>query len=510
MTTSKDTRRDVELFFAIVAPVGIETDKTVKALKDALTGAQYTCHEIRLSKQLRELNTKLQKSAPENERILGHMETGNATRAKLERGDAVAVLSLSEVPKIREKKKKPTEIVAFKNAYIFNSLKHPDEAKTLKAIYGEHFFVISVYEPKEERLKTLIKKIQSSSSTPASQAKKALAEEDAKILIKKDEKEDPSLGKFGQSVRDTFHLADLFVNQNDQDIQIKRFVRLLFGARFITPTIDEYGMQLAQSVALKSADLSRQVGAVIMGDRGEIIAAGCNEVPQPQIGTFWEGDEKNDVDDYRDFINGTDSNVEKKNDLLEELFEQLKNKGWLNKDLEDLKKDELVKRALYEPIHQILKDTRINSIIEFGRIVHAEMSAITDAARRGQALLNTSLYCTTFPCHGCARHIIAAGIKRVFFIEPYPKSLTQDLYEGMVSIDEDSTDDDTLEFKAFIGLAPKQYDNMFKKLPRKDKSGNAISREHIDDYPRIEKPDVSFSYLNLERAMLIQAKALLR
>ncbi|MDN3612645.1 hypothetical protein QWZ16_23945 [Vibrio ostreicida] len=26
-----------------------------------------------------------------------------------------------------------------------------------------------------------------------------------------------------------------------------------------------------------------------------------------------------------------------------------------------------------------------------------------------------------FPCHNCAKHIVASGIKRVVYVEPYPK-----------------------------------------------------------------------------------------
>jgi deoxycytidylate deaminase len=41
-------------------------------------------------------------------------------------------------------------------------------------------------------------------------------------------------------------------------------------------------------------------------------------------------------------------------------------------------------------------------ILEFGRVIHAEMSAISDAARLGRATKDATLFCTTFPCHICA------------------------------------------------------------------------------------------------------------
>jgi len=51
--------------------------------------------------------------------------------------------------------------------------------------------------------------------------------------------------------------------------------------------------------------------------------------------------------------------------------------------------------------------------------IHAEASAIAHCARKGLATEGADLYCTTFPCPGCARSIIKAGIRRVFYVEGY-------------------------------------------------------------------------------------------
>ncbi len=44
---------------------------------------------------------------------------------------------------------------------------------------------------------------------------------------------------------------------------------------------------------------------------------------------------------------------------------------------------------------------------------HAEENAIANLARTGQQAMGATLYVTHFPCAGCARKIIQAGIKRV-------------------------------------------------------------------------------------------------
>ena len=200
---------------------------------------------------------------------------------------------------------------------------------------------------------------------------------------------------------------DVFIDSTDlvrSRTQINRFVELLFSNPYVTPTIDEYGLFHAKAAALRSADLSRQVGAVIMTDDGEIIAAGCNEVPSAGGGAVWEGRLADRDKDYRDFRIGHDSTARMKQEILAEIFQCLKDEGWLDQDRKNKSANELAAKALYEG-KRPLKGTRAASIMEFGRMVHAEMSAICAAARRGLSVLHATLYCTTFPCHiVCSPH----------------------------------------------------------------------------------------------------------
>lgn len=48
-------------------------------------------------------------------------------------------------------------------------------------------------------------------------------------------------------------------------------------------------------------------------------------------------------------------------------------------------------------------------------VVHAEQNAILNA--RGKSLEGCSIYVNLFPCHDCARNIIQAGIKKVYYID---------------------------------------------------------------------------------------------
>ena len=53
------------------------------------------------------------------------------------------------------------------------------------------------------------------------------------------------------------------------------------------------------------------------------------------------------------------------------------------------------------------------------RAVHAEQNAIAFAARHGVELEGASAWITNQPCMSCAQSMINAGIKEVFYFEPY-------------------------------------------------------------------------------------------
>src|SRR5699024_10824113 len=51
--------------------------------------------------------------------------------------------------------------------------------------------------------------------------------------------------------------------------------------------------------------------------------------------------------------------------------------------------------------------------------VHAEMNALLQSARFGVATENTQLYVTHYPCLQCAKHIVQAGIEKIYYEADY-------------------------------------------------------------------------------------------
>lgn len=201
-----------------------------------------------------------------------------------------------------------------------------------------------------------------------------------------------------------------------------------------------------------------------------MLAVGCNEVPKAGGGVYWAGDKP----DKREFQEGADSSEEQKRNMISETLALLKRAGWFSDSKAKLDDAELLKLAIGPQNPALTKESKIRNVIEYGRAVHAEMAALTNASRKGTPVAGCAMYVTTFPCHLCARHIVSAGIKQVIYTEPYPKSLTAELYLDSISVEGESQDRKHIPFDVFVGVAPRQYQNLFTSGIRKDKEGKAI------------------------------------
>lgn len=309
-----------------------------------------------------------------------------------------------------------------------------------------------------------------------------------------DESEDRNLG---QQMRDTFALADVYVDMSDDGEprrELDRFFNALFGDPFVSPTRSEYAMSQAFAAGLRSVDLSRQVGAAITTDNAEVLAVGCNEVPKFGGGAYWEGDKP----DGRDFAQGGDPNAKLRRVLMDQVRTAL-----IQREVLDAKT-----APSENTFREALKDTRLDDLTEFGRVVHGEMHALLDAARRGVSTNGATLYCTTFPCHNCAKHIVAAGIKEVRYIAPYPKSLAEDLHPESIVVEPDGPTPRRVRFVPFKGISPAIYAPLFVKTGskrRKEDGTPVVFDARAADPKLVREGDVA--YLDRERLALIDLES---
>jgi len=307
----------------------------------------------------------------------------------------------------------------------------------------------------------------------------------ANYLIGRDEEESD---KYGQQTRNTFYTSDVFFDIDSKNFQdhLKRFFDLIFCNPYITPTKDEFAMFLAFTSSFRSGDLSRQIGAVVSSKEGEVIATGCNDVPKKGGGLYWS----DDPNDKRDFVKGYDANEKIKNEIATKIVSKIK--------LEESKT-----KISEEKLRKILKESGLFDITEYGRAVHAEMEALSTCSRIGISPREGTIYSTTFPCHNCAKHIVASGITRVVFVEPYPKSKALRLHDDSIEIKKESTNHETkVVFEVFIGVGPRRFIDLFSlklsngvKIIRKQK-GKTIKWSEQEATFRF--PLVGMSYLDKE------------
>jgi dCMP deaminase len=131
-------------------------------------------------------------------------------------------------------------------------------------------------------------------------------------------------------------------------------------------SLDEYFIEIAETVAKRSTCLHREVGAVLVREK-HIISTGYNGAPSG--------------------------------------LQHCEEVGCLRE------------------INNIPSGERH----ELCRGVHAEANAIIQAALHGISTEGSSMYCTHQPCVLCTKLIINAKIKKVVYKEPYPDTLSVEL-----------------------------------------------------------------------------------
>ncbi len=507
-----DARKSHELIIALAGPIGCGISPIVAGLKVRLKERGYVdVVHIKLSDFLIETiqsDIVAEWEAPLNssDRLIRYrrlQEAGKELRRRSVNPAILAEYAAREIAVDRTRRNQQNSnsledrlIVPNRVAYLIDQVKRPEEVALLRAVYRNLFFLAGVTRIHDQRVKAL--------------TKEEVRSDEVNMLMEIDRLED---GDDGQQLDKTLHLADYFF-RNDattvdaQRIKLNRFLDLVHGDKSVTPTDSEQGMYSAYCAGLRSACLSRQVGAAIAASSGEVIATGCNDVPRAGGGL------------YNASMEGLDNRCVHLEG--QECFNDLHKKKLQNEVADAVEK--VLNKAEKGPIkltpkdresllNGIYKNTRLKDLLEFSRSVHAEMDAIVSLARLGgTGLANATLYTTTFPCHNCARHIVASGITKVFYFEPYEKSLAKDLHSDAIAFEVEESKDQNpkrVEFLHFEGVSPRQFHNMFRAVSRKNKTGkyesimiqeaDKVIPEYLDSYQDFEAKAVSHLVSEMEK-----------
>ncbi len=408
-----------ELIIGLVGPLGTRLDDLGRRVVDVLGTFGFESTAIRVSNLLQRFPQWTETDGRGEASRIAHLQAV-ANRVRLGAKDG-AILARAAIAALREERARSTgapDRPVNGHAYIISQFKHPDEINLMRRVYGPAFVLIAGHAARDGREKHLAKLIAASCDEPGAVSKYRGVASD---LIEADQKSTPD---FGQNMQDAFPLADVFVDLNtvNGEYVIDRYLELEFGHPFHTPTPHEVAMYQASSVALRSSDFNRQVGAAIVQVEQnsphnvtdvEILAVGMNEVPKAGGGYYW-GKESPDC---RDQALGEERASQIKVSILTEMLDRMGQDGWLGAKVGNKPAGDVARELL-----PVLKGTQFVGIGEFSRPVHAEVAAIIDAARRGVQIDGSSLYVTTFPCHNCAKHIIAAASRRSSILSPTQKA----------------------------------------------------------------------------------------
>ncbi|EOC1268742.1 anti-phage dCTP deaminase [Cronobacter malonaticus] len=505
-----------EIIIALCGPIGSPLHETAEQISFSLKKYGYKTYDIRLSDLIR-INSKYTNINIDESTKLKKFKSLITVGDKLREiygSDILAKLAIAKISAERKKnfgefddivnessKGEASKIKNQKICHIIDSVKNSSELELLKSIYGKMIFSIGVFSPLEARHENL-SKINS------------LSVEDIAELINTDSGEEFD---HGQSVRDTFPKCDYFLRVDSGLAEpgnaeakgqilskLERFFKLIFRSSVISPTEEENAMYAATSAARNSACLSRQVGAAVTSSSGELLSTGWNDVPRNGGGLYGKQSIRLKVidPDHRCYAlqNRNCSNDAEKRILAEVVIDSL-----VQEKIIPVKKREAA-------IQTIIKNSRLKDLIEFSRAVHAEMHAILGASRvAGERILGGKIFVTTYPCHSCARHIIASGISEVYFIEPYRKSLALKLHSDAMTESVIETDE-KVKLIQFDGVAPTRFLELFESGSRKSKAGvlelategaampvDSVSLKAIPKLEQVVIAEVDSNKLNLLR-----------
>ena len=244
-------------------------------------------------------------------------------------------------------------------------------------------------------------------------------------------------------------------------------------------------MTYALVAAYQSSSMARQVGAAICRADGSVVATGTNDVPKFGGGIFDAndlGDKKPDVRDFSAF--GYDTSDNQRRELLEDILRRLIKMQVVTSMSED--DAPIAAELMLRERASLMRQATFMGTIDYIRAMHAEAAAFSNAARHGIPVSGCTLYVTTFPCHDCAKQIIADGIHRVVYIEPYTKSLAQTFYDLQIDVHGSNLAQDTVKFHPFVGVAPRRYRELFAMTGnRKDGTGRYLEWNKDAAIPRL-------------------------
>jgi deoxycytidylate deaminase len=316
---------------------------------------------------------------------------------KLRKERSLSILAEEVYKKVQQDKNQNESLV-------FDSIRNPAEIAFFRSVFPD-FYVIAVdctEGDRWERVRPIYEK-----------RKKTKAD-----FLKDDERDKNEDGiVYGQQVALCVDEADYLIrNDNEPMVTTERAIMgklrgkledpvKLFHGELRPPTEKEAYMSIAYAASLLSHCFKRQVGAVIIDERGTVVSIGYNENSKPLRPCY---DEFGDC--YREMY-------------TEEIMATFKACPLCKKELNGLTYPYRCPHCQRSIYHEIVRDRALGRCTA----LHAEEKAIINAS--SASLTGCALYVTTFPCFTCAQKILNGDIQSICYVESYPDVDSIKLFE---------------------------------------------------------------------------------
>jgi deoxycytidylate deaminase len=303
-------------------------------------------------------------------------------------------------------RKKPARVV-------IDALRNPFEIEYYRQRFAS-FLLLAVTTPDEDRRSRLV-----SLNLNASE------------IGKLDDKEYPAENKplagvsqfVSQNIQACLEKADIFIRNpgasrqggvadfGEITRQLVTFVSLMQHPGLITPTKIERCMQIAYSAKANSGCISRQVGATITDASYSVKAVGWNDVPAGQISCLFRKASdllaKGDKEAFSDY------------ELQDQRFRAHLEGRY--KRFSVVAAEGRPSAYCFKSEYNALEYPRMKGNQVHTRSLHAEENAFLQLSKYGGAAIEHGiLFSTASPCELCSKKAYQLGIRKIFYIDPYP------------------------------------------------------------------------------------------
>lgn len=219
-----------------------------------------------------------------------------------------------------------------------------------------------------------------------------------------------------QDIPRCIQMADIHIFNAEDKVGLKelkrqlvKYIALIMHPGLVTPSQSERCMQYAFDSKLNSGCISRQVGAVVTDANFSVKAMGWNDVAQGLTPcSLRSANDLLDSEDEKAYSEYENNNEKFRNTLQRaytSTFEKVKSQG---RPCSFCFKD--VQNALDGEKNQV-----------HTRALHAEENAFLQISKYGgQALEGGNLFTTASPCELCSKKAYQLGIRKIFYVDPYP------------------------------------------------------------------------------------------